>query len=195
MAERGADLPYGRFRMSVWRRTSSVAGRDDAGLQGVLGRVGRVARDHGAFVECFLALIAVVDAAVTAAAEDDGALLPHRAVSARKCTVPQCREAAGLRVAALDGEPRRPVVLEYRRDELAGEGSLIRVPRLVASGVEGVLEICLDPRPGPGTPAEPAARTEVDGVHGAGAVSSPGCLAVPVVEAASAVDVRAAGHH
>src|SRR4051812_45885766 len=63
------------------RRGSAVAGRHDARLDGVLGRVGRVAGDHGALVERAGALVraAVGLAAVSAATQHDGALLLHRA--------------------------------------------------------------------------------------------------------------------
>src|SRR3954451_23439822 len=118
-------------------RRSAVAGGGDVGLDRVLGRVGRIARDHGALVEGAGAEVGAAAglAAVAAAAQDDGTLLLHRAVAGRQRPVVERVEAARLGVAALNGEPRGAVVLQGGGDEFAGEGPLVRVPGLAAAGV------------------------------------------------------------
>ncbi len=176
---------------------SAVAGGDDVRLYGVLGGVGRIAGDHGALVEGAGAEVGAAAglAAVAAAAQDDRALLLHRAVPAGQSAVPQRGQAAGLCVAALDGEPRGAVVLQHRGDELAREGALVGVPGLAATGVQAPFEVRLDPGAGAGAAAEPALGAEVDRVHGTGGVGLAVGLAVAVVEAAAAVDVGAAGDH
>src|ERR1019366_348664 len=89
----------------------------------------------------------------------------------------------------------RPVVLEHRGDEPARDAGVGRIHGRAASLVEAVLEIGLHPGTGPRARLEPARGAEVDRVHGAISPDLPVGLAVAVVEAASAVDMRAARHH
>src|ERR1700691_4165720 len=144
-----------------------VADRDDVGLDGVVGCVGRVAGGDDTFEEGPVGLVAVV----AAGAQDDGALLVHRGVSAdiRKRPVVFGGQAARLRVGVLDRVCRRAVVLQHGGHERAGVALVARVGA-VAPGEEPILHVRLVPGPGPGTGREPALGAEVDRIHVAIAV-------------------------
>src|SRR6188768_2839280 len=97
----------------------AVAGRDDVRLHGLFGRVRGIAGDDASLVERARAQVGAAArlAAVAAAAEDDRALLLHRAPAAPGEGAFEVRgQVAGLRVAAAQGELRRPVVLEHGGD-------------------------------------------------------------------------------
>src|SRR5262249_4245846 len=144
---------------------AGVPGRDDVGLDRVVGGVGRVPGRDGAFVERAQALVGVGGAAVAAAAEHDRALLLHRVVAAGQRPGVEGGQAAGLGVGALERHLGGAVVLEHGGDVCAGEGTLAGVPRRAAAGEQPVFEVGLDPRSAAGASAEPAAGAEVDRVH------------------------------
>src|SRR3984957_7443628 len=169
---------------------AAVVGGDDAGLHGVVGRVGREAGRHHALEERADRRVAVV----AAGAEHDRAFLVHRRVAAGQRPVPVGRQAAGLGVAAPKLEGGLPVVLQHRGDEVAVARRVIGVTAVPAH-VLAVLHVGLDPGAATRARREAAVRGEVDRVHVGGAVVAGVGLGVAEVEPAAGVHVGAAGHH
>src|SRR6185437_6638793 len=185
--QRGKQVAPGGHRLFP------ILSGDDVRLHGGLRGVGRVTGDQAALVERAVAQVGVGGAAVAAAAEDHRALLLHRAPAGGEAALVIGGQAAGGRVAALEGELGRAVVLEDGGDEGGGLARIVLVLVGVVLGEDPVLEIGHHPGAGAGSPGGDVA--EVDGIHGAGAVGFPVRFAVPVVEAAAAVVVLAARHH
>src|SRR5580698_848104 len=139
---------------------SAVAGRDDVGLDGGLGRGGRVAAGHDALVEGAGRALTVV----AADAEDDRALLLHRVVAGRANPAEVGREAAGLGVAAEDGPLVGPA-LDHGRGETIRRGRVGRVKAGVGPGEQAVLHVGHDPGAVARAEAPGLLRAEVDGLH------------------------------
>src|SRR6185437_13868613 len=112
--QRGKQVAPGGHRLFP------ILSGDDVRLHGGLRGVGRVTGDQAALVERAVAQVGVGGAAVAAAAEDHRALLLHRAPAGGEAALVIGGQAAGGRVAALEGELGRPVVLEDGGDE--GDG-------------------------------------------------------------------------
>ena len=77
---------------------------------------------------------------------------------------PMHLEGAGLGVGVLDGVGGGAVVFQHRGHKRAAVTRVARVGP-VSTGEEAVLQVRLDPGPGPGTRREPALGAEVDRVH------------------------------
>ncbi len=171
---------------------TGVADRDDVRLDRVLGRVGGIAGDHHTLEERAPVPVAVV----AADAEDDAALLVHRLVAAarRQGAVPPRGQSTGPCVAALEGVPRLPVVLEHGGDVRAAVAAVGGVGAVVALE-HAVLQVRLDPGPGAGAGREVAGGRDTDRVHVTVAGVGRCALGVAVVEAAGGAHVRAARHH
>src|SRR5439155_21028527 len=119
------------------RRTSllSVSGRDDVGLDRVLGGVARVARDDATLVERADAQVGAAArfAAVSAASEDDRALLLHGAVAApRQGTLEIRAEGPHGGIATPERPLGRAVVLQDRGDVRARLGRVVWILVTVA---------------------------------------------------------------
>src|SRR6202034_158004 len=121
-------------------RRAAVAGRDDVGLDGGLGRGGRVPGGHDALVEGAGRAVAVV----AADAEDDRALLLHRVVAGRANPAVIGGEGAGLGVAAEDGPLVRAAFDHGGGVPVAG-GRVVGVVAGRGAGEQAVLHVGHDP--------------------------------------------------
>ena len=173
----------------------AIASSNDIGLHGVIGGIGGVASHDGSLIERTRAPAGVREAAVTPSTQIDGTLLLHRAVPVGQRPNIQCGQPSRLCIPALERHLGRTVVLEHGSDVSVGKSTLVGVPGFASAGEQSPFEVGLHPRAGSGASAEPATVAKVDGIHRAGRVGFAVGLAVAVVEAAAAVDVRAAGHH
>ncbi len=173
----------------------AIASGNNIGLHGVIGGIGGVASHDGSLIERTRAPAGVGEAAVTPSAQIDGTLLLHRVVPRGQRPDVQRGQSSRLRIPAFERHLGRAVVLEHGSDVSVGESTLVGVPGLASAGVHSPFEVSLHPRAGSGASAEPAAGAKVDGIHLAALAGFAVGLAVAVVEAADAADVRATGHH
>src|SRR5205823_13940110 len=124
-------------------------------------------------------------AVVSAGAQQDRVLQPHRRVAVRQRTAEGRGQTAAVRVAVFQGEVGGAVVLLPCGDEREVHAGVVRV--LVGAGVgvvHPVLQVRLHPRSTTDAVPEPAGGAPLDGVHGGVAVIAVVRLAAAVVVAA-----------
>ena len=173
----------------------AIASGNNIGLHGIIGGIGGVASHDGSLVER-------TQAPGWRWRRSSHPHCPERwhPVASSGCTKGQRPDVqrgqpSRLRIPALERHLGRAVVLEHGSDVSVGESTLVGVPGVASAREHSPFEVGLHPRAGSGASAEPAAGAKVDGIHRASRVGFAVSFAVAVVEAADAVDVRAAGHH
>ena len=127
----------------------AVARADDVRLNGIVGRVGRIAGDDRPFVEGSLTRVGVAVAAVATAAENDRALLLHWVLA--RGELRPCRRCPSLPVVASPPRSANSVVPLFFSMAVTYVYVMARIVWIVAagsSGVDSALEIGHDPRTG-----------------------------------------------